>query len=394
MDKKMITINEAEFSDRKQFVLSQINDTERIYVTRPSMPSLEEYIEEIRVLWKTKWLTNNGKKHMDLEDALKEYLDVSNLNLFTNGHMALELSLQALALTGEVITTPFTFASTTHAIVRNGLTPVFCDIREDDFTIDPSKIEELITDRTSAILPVHVYGNICDVDEIQRIADKYGLKVIYDAAHAFGETLDGKGIGRFGDISCFSFHATKVFNTIEGGAAAFNDQALETILQGLKNFGIFGPEDVDFVGANAKMNEFCAAMGLCNLRHIDEEINARERIDGIYRRRLEGIQGIRLNPVRKNVRSNYSYFPILIEEERFGINRDEVFDRLADHGIMARKYFYPLTNAFACYAGLFDPDETPIAKRTGNRIITLPMYASLSEKEVHKICDTLISFRQ
>lgn len=397
MDKEIKNINEIdeiEFSERKKELLSQINDTESIYVTRPSMPPLEEYVEEIRNLWRTKWLTNNGKKHMAFADALKEYLGISNLDLFTNGHMALELSLQALELSGEVITTPFTFASTTHAIVRNGLTPVFCDIREDDFTINSSKIEELITDRTSAILPVHVYGNLCNIEEIQRIADKHGLKVIYDAAHAFGETINGKGVGNFGDVSCFSFHSTKVFNTIEGGAAAFKDLELGKKLWGLKNFGIFGPEDVSFVGANAKMNEFCAAMGLCNLRHIDEEIEARGQIDGVYRRRLEGIQGIRLNPNQKNVRSNYAYFPIIIEEEQFGISRDEVCARLADHGIIVRKYFYPLTNAFSCYAGKFNPDETPIAQRISNRIITLPMYASLSEHEVHRICDTLINIRQ
>ena len=387
-------INEKEVSERKQELLSQINDTERIYVTRPSMPTLEEYVEEIRDLWKTKWLTNNGKKHMAFAEALIDYLGVSYLDLFTNGHMALELSLQALELTGEVITTPFTFASTTHAIVRNGLTPVFCDIREDDFTIDSSKIVELITEKTSAILPVHVYGNICDVDEIQRIADKYKLKVIYDAAHAFGETFNGKGVGNFGDISCFSFHSTKVFNTIEGGAAVFADRELGKTLWGLKNFGIFGPDDVDRIGANAKMNEFCAAMGLCNLRHIDGEIKARERIEKIYRNRLADIHGIRLNPIKNGVYSNHAYFPVLIEEEQFGINRDEVCIRLAEHGIVARKYFFPLTNAFACYAGRFDPDKTPVAKRISNRILTLPMYASLREKEVHKICDTLIKIRQ
>lgn len=387
-------MEEREAYKRKQELLSHINNTENIYVTRPSMPLLEEYVEEIRELWKTKWLTNNGKKHMVLADALKKYLGVDNLDLFTNGHMALELSIQALGLTGEVITTPFTFASTTHAIVRNGLTPVFCDIKEDEFTIDSSKIESLITDRTSAILPVHVYGNICDVNEIQRIADKHGLKVIYDAAHAFGESLNGIGVGTFGDVSCFSFHSTKVFNTIEGGAATFSDKKLEDLFWGLKNFGIFGPESVDFVGTNAKMNEFCAAMGICNLRHIDQEIEARKRINDIYILRLGNIAGIKLNPIKENVRSNYAYFPIVIEEERFGINRDEVYKQLAEHGIMTRKYFYPITNAFSCYANRFDPNETPIAKMISSRILTLPMYASLSDHEVHRICDMLINLKQ
>lgn len=391
MDKVLKNTATAESLLRTQALLDQINDTERVYVTRPSMPSLDEYVEEIEELWRTKWLTNNGTKHMRLADSLKEYLGVSNIDLFTNGHMALELSLQALHLSGEVITTPFTFASTTHAIVRNNLTPVFCDIRDDDYTIDTSKIESLITEKTTAILPVHVYGNICDVYEIQRIADQYGLKVIYDAAHAFGERIGDKGVGEFGDISCFSFHSTKVFNTIEGGAAAFSDGALGEILWGLKNFGIFGPEDVDQIGANAKMNEFCAAMGLCNLRHIDEEIKAREHIDEVYRERLSGVPGIKLNPIQAGIKRNYAYFPILIEEEKFGAHRDEVYDCLSKQGIVARKYFYPITNAFACYADRFSPETTPVAKWVSERILTLPMYASLNEREVHRICNILLS---
>lgn len=245
---------------------------ERVNVTRSLLPSLEEYIEEISSMWETHWLTNMGEKHQRLEKQLKEYLDVPDITLMSNGHMALELILQALDLTGEVITTPFTFASTTHAIVRNNLKPVFCDISEDDFTIDVEKIESLITDKTSAILPVHVYGNICQVEEIQRIADKYGLKVIYDAAHTFGETWKGQGIGTFGDASTFSFHATKVFNTIEGGAVCYHDEEIGAKLYKLKNFGIKNEEVVDGIGANAKMNEFQAAMGICNLRHVDEEI--------------------------------------------------------------------------------------------------------------------------
>ena len=261
-----------------------------INVTRSSMPPFEEYTEEIKDIWQSHWLTNMGVKHQKLQAELKEYLGVENIELLTNGHMALELSLQALNLQGEVITTPFTFASTTHAIVRNGLKPVFCDINPVDFTIDVNKIEALITDKTCAIMPVHVYGNICDVETIEKIAQKYELKVIYDAAHAFGVKYKGKGAGCFGDVSCFSFHATKVFNTIEGGAACFKDKDFGLDLYRLKNFGIRGPEKVDAVGANAKMNEFCAAMGLCNLKHIDEEIAKRKVVVDRYREILGDVE--------------------------------------------------------------------------------------------------------
>ncbi len=280
-----------------------------ILVTRSSLPPMEEYIDEIRDIWDSHWLTNMGEKHQALQEELKKYLGVERIDLFTNGHMALELSLQALNLQGEVITTPFTFASTTHAIVRNGLTPVFCDIRPDDFTMDADKIESLITDRTCAIMPVHVYGNVYDVEKIQKIADKYGLKVIYDAAHTFGVKYKGQGTGTFGDVSCFSFHATKVFHTIEGGAACFKDEELGRTLYRLKNFGIKNEEVVDGVGANAKMNEFQAAMGLCNLRHIDAEIQKRKAVVERYRERLNGVEGIQLNPVQEHVMSNYAYFP-------------------------------------------------------------------------------------
>ena len=241
----------------------------KIYVTRSSMPELSEYVEEIKDIWETHWMTNMGAKHEKLRQQLQEYLDVEHMHLMVNGHLSLELAMQALKLTGEVITTPFTFASTTHAIVRNGLKPVFCDVRPDDYTIDTDKLERLITDRTSAIVPVHVYGNVCQVEEIQRIADKYGLVVLYDAAHAFGETYKGKSVATFGDVSCYSFHATKVFNTIEGGAVCYSDRLNEFGLSlfRLKNFGIRSETEVDGVGANAKMNEFCAAMGICNLRH-------------------------------------------------------------------------------------------------------------------------------
>ncbi len=364
----------------------------KILITQSSMPPMEEYIDEIKDLWQTKWLTNMGAKHKAFQDALLDYLKVEQIELLTNGHMALELSMQALKLTGEVITTPFTFASTTHAIVRNGLTPVFCDINPIDFTIDTRKLEALITDKTSAIVPVHVYGNICNIEEIERIADKHGLKVIYDAAHTFGETYKGRGVGSYGDASCFSFHATKVFNSIEGGAVCFRNETFGRALYRLKNFGIRGPEVVDGIGANAKMNEFCAAMGLCNLRHVDVEIAKRKIVVDAYRARLEHLNGIQLNPIQENVKSNFAYFPIVINEKVFGATRNEVFERLAEHGIGARKYFYPLTNTFECYHGKYDASATPIALRISKRVLTLPLYADLSLDDVNCICDVLFSF--
>lgn len=358
----------------------------KLLVTRSSMPPIDEYMEEIGELWETHWLTNMGVKHKKLQAELKSYLGVSQVELLTNGHMALELTMQAMNLHGEVITTPFTFASTTHAIVRNGLTPVFCDICPDDFTMDASKIEPLITDRTCAIVPVHVYGNICNVGEIERVARKYGLKVIYDAAHAFGETYEGRGVGTFGDASCFSFHATKVFHTIEGGAVCFEDEEFGLNLYRLKNFGIRGPEVVDGVGANAKMNEFCAAMGICNLKHLDEELEKRKKVAERYRSSLEGIEGVQLNPVQKDVRQNYAYFPVIFDEKVFGASRNEVFNKLAENGIGARKYFYPLTNTYDCYHGKYDVSLTPVALHISKRVLTLPMYADLAMEDVDRIC--------
>lgn len=358
----------------------------KILVTRSSMPELNEYLDEIKDLWDTHWLTNMGPKHKQLQKGLTEYLDVDHLDLFTNGHMSLELTLQALDLQGEVITTPYTFASTTHAIIRNGLEPVFCDINEEDYTIDTGKIEDLITEKTAAILPVHVYGNICDVDEIDRIAKKYGLKVIYDAAHTFGETYKGIGVGNFGDASCFSFHATKVFNTIEGGAVCFHDKELGDKLYDLKNFGIHGPDHITAVGANAKMNEFCAAMGICNLRHVEEEIQKRRAVADRYKNNLDGIKGLRLNAVQKEVKSNYAYFPVFFDPELFGESRDAVKDALEKEGVMTRKYFYPLTNSFEAFKGKYDPKDTPLALKCSDRVLSLPLYADLPMEEVDRIC--------
>ena len=362
----------------------------KILVTRSSMPSMEEYIEEIRSIWDSHWLTNMGEKHKALQAELQKYMGVPAVELLTNGHMALELSLQAMNLQGEVITTPFTFASTTHAIVRNGLEPVFCDIDPETYTMDVTQIERLITDRTCAILPVHVYGNVCNIEEIERIAHKYELKVLYDAAHTFGETYKGQGIGNFGDASCFSFHATKVFNTIEGGAVCYRDPDMGRRLYELKNFGIHGPEEVDAVGANAKMNEFCAAMGLCNLRHVDEEIAKRRAVVERYREHLEGVDGLRLNAQQPEVRSNYAYFPVVFDENLFGASRNEVMDALAQNGIGARKYFYPLTNTFECFHGKYDVDATPVALHVAKRVLTLPLYADLSMEDVDRICKIVL----
>ena len=364
-----------------------------ILVTRSSMPSYEEYCEEIKEMWDSHWLTNMGIKHQKLQSELQAYLEVPHVVLYANGHLALENAIASLNLPkgGEVITTPFTFASTTHAIVRNGLIPVFCDIRPDDFTIDVDKIESLINDRTVALLPVHVYGNICDVERISKIANKYGLKVIYDAAHAFAVKYKGKSSALYGDMSMYSFHATKVFNTIEGGCVCVKNGTLVQILNDMKNFGIHGPERVAYIGGNAKMNEFQSAMGLCNLRHLQEEISKRKKIVEAYRERLEGIDGIKLSVIQKNVEPNYSYFPIVFDG--FKYTRNEVFERLAKEKIGARKYFFPLTNSFECYrnyptAGV---EKTPIAQYMALRVLTLPLYADLSLEDVDKICNIILS---
>ncbi len=370
--------------------------SQKILVTRSSMPSYEEYIEEIRDMWDSHWLTNMGVKHVQLQKELCAYLGVDNTDLLTNGHMALELSLQAYHLEGEVITTPFTFVSTTHAILRSGLKPVFCDVDPVTFTMDPVKMEALINEKTCAIMPVHVYGNICDVDEIGRIAKKHGIPVIYDAAHTFGVRYKGRGIASYGDISCFSFHATKVFNTIEGGAVCFPDENGEigARIARMKDFGIVDAERVDEVGPNAKMNEYCAAMGLCNLRHVDEEIAKRKKVNDRYRSRLEGVPGITLNPVQADVTPNYAYFPVFFDEEVYGASRDDVFRVLAEHGIGARKYFYPLTSAFEVFEGIYDPEETPLALKLSRQVITIPMYADLSMEDVDRISEIILSCRK
>lgn len=366
-----------------------INSEKKIMVTRSSMPTFEEYCARIAPLWETHWLTNMGCLHNELQDKLKAFLDCENVSLFSNGHLALTIGLQALGLKGEVITTPFSFASTTHAIVQNGLTPVFCDIREDDYTLDPAKLESLITDRTEAILPVHVYGNVCDTDAIGQIAKKHGLKIIYDAAHAFGVKKNGIGVANFGDFSMFSFHATKVFHTIEGGALTGNSPLFPKKVDMLKNFGITSPETVETVGTNAKMNEFQSAMGLCNLPRVENEIHIRKGLAERYIEQLEG-SGLILPRSQPGVEYNYAYFPVRCSAERCGVSRNELFDELGKRNIFPRKYFYPLINDFDCYKGRYDSSATPVAKKIADEVLTLPMYAELTIVDVDRICGAIM----
>lgn len=372
-------------SDRKR----ELQMDKKIFVTRSSMPPYEEYIEAIRPLWDSRHLTNMGAYHRELEEKLKQYLDVPWLSLMVNGHMALELVIQAFEFPegSEIITTPFTFISTTHAIIRNRLKPVFCDVKACDGTMDEAKIESLITERTAAILPVHVYGNPCNVEEIKRIADKYNLKVIYDAAHAFGITYKGRGIGNYGDASIFSFHATKVYNTIEGGAVTFQDHRLYEKLYNLKNFGIRGEEWVCEVGANGKMNEFCAVMGLLNLKRAEYVMWERKKRADSYIRNLKDTDGIRILKQSGKQQDNYGYFPILIEKEYR--SRDEVYTALKNQNIYARKYFYPLTSDQECFKNKFKEAKLDTARELAEQVLVLPLYEQLDMTDVEKICSII-----
>ncbi len=380
-------------------------DNKRIDVTRPSMPPYEEYIEEIKQIWDRKWLTNFGAIHNELAEKLKDFLDVPNVSLFTNGHMAIYSALCALNLPkgGEVITTPFTFASTTHAIVQAGLTPVFCDIDPITYTLDPEKAEALITEHTCAILPVHVYGMVCDTERIKELADKRNIPVIYDAAHAFGVSKNGKGIGNYGDISLYSFHATKAYNSIEGGAAAYGNPELAAKIKSFINFGLIDGEQAEMAGTNAKMNEFSAAMGICNLRHIDTVLENRKRVCKIYEKLLfrtdkdfdekTGIapnKGIKMLPVQENTVHNFAYFPVVFDTEAgCHVSRDEVRECLARENIFARRYFYPLTSEFSCYKDLPGAGNTPIAKSVSEKILALPLYAELSDEDATRIAELI-----
>jgi len=361
-----------------------------IYVSRPSLPPLEEFVAEIRDMWETGMMTHQGPKHNKLQAELEKYLDAPNITLFANGHLALELGLNAMELQGEVITTPFTFGSTTQAILRNGLKPVYCDIREDDFTIDADKIEALITENTVAIVPVHVYGNVCEVEKIADIAKKYNLRVIYDGAHAFGEVYKGINTANFGDMTMFSFHATKVFNTVEGGCLAYADGNWTQLLEGLRQFGqIVKTDATPYIGTNAKMTDMHAAMGLCNLIHFEKYIQKRKLVADRYRERLSGIRGVRLSIVQKDLISNYAYFPVVFEEEKTGITRETVIEALAKENIYVRKYFYPLCSDFEIIKEMGIESEVPVAEYIGNRVVTLPCYSDLTLEDADRICDII-----
>lgn len=349
----------------------------KINVAKASLPPIDDYLDEIRDMWESRWLTNMGTKHKELEKGLVDYLQVKNIALFTNGHLALESAIEALDLSGEVITTPFTFASTTHAIVRQGLKAVFCDINYEDYTIDTDLIEELITEETSAIIPVHVYGNVCNLDKIEKIAKKHKLKVIYDAAHAFGVEVNGCGIGNYGDASMFSFHATKVFNTIEGGAVTFADKKLGERLNLIKNFGISGPETVELVGTNAKMSEFQAAMGLCNLKYVNTDIEKRKLVKEGYDEHLAKVKGIKVLKKQEGVKSNYAYYPILIDG--YKKDREEIYRELQEQGINTRKYFSPLITKMNPYKDIYDYKLTPVASHVADRILCLPIYPDIED---------------
>ncbi len=361
----------------------------KILVTRTSLPEYDTFIEKIKPLWESRWITNMGIYHKELEKALMEFMDMPNVSLMVNGHMALELVIQAMDFPegSEVITTPFTFVSTTHAIIRNRLQPVFCDIKMSDYTIDEDKIEELITERTVAIVPVHVYGNICNVEKINEIAKKHNLKVIYDAAHTFGEKYKGISVGKFGDASVFSFHATKVFNTIEGGAVSCESHELFEKLYNLKNFGIRGEEHIVGVGSNAKMNEFAAIMGLCNLEKLSEDIAARKRVVKYYSGQLADVKNIRL-PLfdSEDIEYNYAYFPILFGKDNM---RNVVYDRLREHNIFARKYFYPLTSDAECFNEQFNAINLENAHNAAENILVLPLYPELEFTDVERICNII-----
>ena len=361
--------------------------TKPIYVTSPLLPDLEDFTSYLKEIWDSKILTNNGIFHKKLEEQLAIYLKVPYLCLFTNGTLPLITALQAMRITGEVITTPFSFVATTHSLWWNGIKPVFVDIEPETCNIDPSKIEAAITPRTTAIMPVHVYGKPCKTKEIQEIADKYGLKVIYDAAHAFGVEMEGKSILNSGDMSTLSFHATKVFNTLEGGALVIHDEQTKKRIDYLKNFGFASETEVVAPGINSKMDEVRAAYGLLNLKQVDQAIEQRRQVANQYRQSLKEIKGISFFDDMPGVRHNYSYFPIFIDASKYGITRDELYFRMKEHNVFGRRYFYPLISSFSTYRGLESakPENLPIATQISNRVICLPMHHALSEHEVEYI---------
>lgn len=363
-----------------------------ITVTSPLLPNLDEFTESLKEIWESKWITNNGQFHQKLETALAEYLKVPYVSLFTNGTLPLLTALQALRITGEVITTPYSFVATTHALWWNGIKPVFVDIDPSTGNIDPKKIEAAITPRTTAILPVHVYGKPCDTEAIQAIADKYGLKVIYDAAHAFGVEVNGESLLNAGDMSTLSFHATKVFNTIEGGAMVMHDEKTKQRIDYLKNFGFANEVEVVGPGINSKMDEIRSAYGLLNLKQVDAAIAARQKVAVAYRDALRNVDGISFWDDMPGVRHNYSYFPIFVDAKKYGMTRDELYIKMKDQGVWGRRYFYPLISEFSTYRGLESsrPENLPNAHRMADTVICLPMHHALREEELNRIIDCII----
>jgi dTDP-4-amino-4,6-dideoxygalactose transaminase len=362
-----------------------------IYVTQPFLPPLDEFQPYLEQIWESKWLTNAGPFHQELEKKLADYLGVDHLALFANGTLALVTALQSLRITGEVITTPFSFVATTHSLLWNGIKPVFVDIDPETFNLDPEKIEAAITPQTTAIMPVHVYGKPCNVEKIQKIADTYGLKVIYDAAHAFGVNYKGQSLLKHGDLSTMSFHATKVFNTFEGGAIVCPDAKTKKRIDDLKNFGYADEVTVVGTGINAKMNELQSAFGLLQLKHIDKAIDRRREIDAQYRKQLSSVTGLSCPALPVETTYNYAYFPILIEKD-YPLSRDELNDKLRQHGIFPRRYFYPLISEFPMYRGLPSAAQSnlPVAKKTADQVLCLPIYPTLDNESIKRIVSIIV----
>lgn len=362
-------------------------ENKQITVTSPLLPPLEEFVPYLKDIWDRQWITNNGHYHKELEKTLAEYLGVEYISLFTNGTLPLITALQALRVTGEVITTPYSFVATTHSLWWNGIKPIFVDIAPATGNLDPHKIEAAITPKTTAIMPVHVYGNPCDTEAIQAIADKYGLKVIYDAAHAFGVKVDGESILKAGDISTLSFHATKTYNTIEGGALICHDAKTKQRIDYLKNFGFAGETEVVAPGINSKMDEMRSAYGLLNLKYVDAAIDARHKVADRYREALKDVPGIRMFDQRPDVTYNFSYFPVFVDAEKYGMTRDELYFKMRDNDVLGRRYFYPLISEFTTYRGLPSavPSNLPVATRMADEVICLPMHHTLSKEDVEKV---------
>ena len=365
-----------------------------IYVTQPFLPPIEEFTKGLEEIWENKWLTNNGPVLKRFQTKLSTYFSNENICLFNNGTLALQIGLQGMGISGEVITTPFTFVATSHALYWNKIRPVFCDIEPDFFTIDPEKIERLITPWTTAILAVHVFGFSCQLEKLQKIATKHNLKLIYDSAHAFGVHVRGKPITDFGDLSMLSFHATKLFHSIEGGALVFKNNELKQTFDYLKNFGFKNENEVVMPGTNAKMNEFQALMGIQLLSYIDKMIEKRKRIEAVYKDRLQNVPGIKFCPsLPKDIKYNYSYMPVQIKEQEFGQSRNDLYEILKQYNVYTRKYFYPLLCDFACYQSITLGDPLIIARKIADNILTLPIYPSLKLDDVYKICEIIKSIK-